>query len=84
MGQVTSKDNKAKSKMKHPLDMPTLRFEHGGSELWSNTLPLDYGGTLHVNEASILVKMQWIKINFKIYIRWEMSQSESTRLEQFL
>ena len=33
------------SKMKHPSDMPTPRFEHGGSDLWSNTLPLDHGGT---------------------------------------
>jgi len=27
MGQVTYKDIEAKSKMKHPSDMPTLRFE---------------------------------------------------------
>jgi len=24
--------------------MPTPGFEHGGSDLWSNTLPLDHGG----------------------------------------
>jgi len=27
--------------MKQPSDMPTLRFEHSGSDLWSNTIPLD-------------------------------------------
>jgi len=32
--------------MKQPSDMPTLRFEHGGSDLWANTLPLDQGGAL--------------------------------------
>ena len=36
MGQVTSKGNEAKSKMKQPSDIPTI--------LWSNTLPLDHGG----------------------------------------
>ena len=46
MGRATSKGNKAKSKMKQPSDMPTPRFEHGGSDLWSNTLLLDQGGTL--------------------------------------
>jgi len=39
MGQATSKGYEAKSK--HPSDMPMPRFEHGGSELWSNMLPLD-------------------------------------------
>ena len=29
MGQATSKGNEAKSKMKHPSDMPTLRIEFG-------------------------------------------------------
>ena len=29
MGRATSKGNEAKSKMKHPSDMPTPRFEHG-------------------------------------------------------
>ena len=33
-----------KSKMKQPSDMPTPRFEHSGSGLQSNTLPLDHGG----------------------------------------
>ena len=27
MSRATSKDNEAKSKMKHPSDMPTPRFE---------------------------------------------------------
>jgi len=31
--------------MKHPSDMSMPRFEHGGSDLWPNTLPLDHGGT---------------------------------------
>ena len=31
------KGNEAKSKTKQPSDMPTPRFEHGGSDLWSNT-----------------------------------------------
>jgi len=39
MGRATSKGNEAKSKMKQPLDKLTPRFEN----LWSNTLPLDYG-----------------------------------------
>jgi len=30
--------------MKQPSDMPTPRFEHGGGDLWSNTLLLDHGG----------------------------------------
>jgi len=40
MGQATSKGTEAKSKMKHP------RFEHGGCDLWSNTLLLDHRGAL--------------------------------------
>ena len=44
MGRATSKGNEAKSKMKRPSDMPTPRFAHGGSDLWSNTLPLNHGG----------------------------------------
>ena len=44
MGRVTSKDNEAKSEMKQPSDMPMPRFEHGGSDLWSNTLLLDHEG----------------------------------------
>jgi len=39
MGGATAKCNEAKSKMKHPSDMPTQRFKLGGSDLWSNTLP---------------------------------------------
>jgi len=30
--------------MKHPSDMPMLRFKHGGSDMLSNTLLLDHGG----------------------------------------
>ena len=44
MGRTTSKGNEAKSKMKPPSDMLTPRLEHGGSNLWSNTLLLDHGG----------------------------------------
>ena len=40
MGRASSKVNEAKSKMKHPSDMPTPRFELGGSDLWSNALPV--------------------------------------------
>jgi len=36
--------NEVKSKMKQPSDMPTPRFKHGGSDLWSNTPLLDHGG----------------------------------------
>ena len=32
--------NEAKSKMKHPSDMPTPRFELGDSDMWSNALPI--------------------------------------------
>ena len=48
MGRATSKDNEVKTKMKQPSDMPTPRFEHGGSDLWSNTLLLDHGGILYL------------------------------------
>ena len=44
MSRATSKGNEVKSKMNQPSDIPTPRFEHGGSDLWSNTLPLDHGG----------------------------------------
>ena len=33
IGRATSKSNEAKSKMKYPTDMPTLRFGLGGSDL---------------------------------------------------
>jgi len=39
---VTYKGNEVKPKMKHPLlalDMPTPRFELGGSDMWLNALP---------------------------------------------
>ena len=42
MGRTISEVNEAK--MKQPSVMPTPRFEHSGSDLWSNTLPLDHGG----------------------------------------
>jgi len=38
MGRVASKGNEAKLKMKQPSNMPTLRFERGGSDLWSNVM----------------------------------------------
>jgi len=42
--------------------MSTPRFEHGGSDLWSNTLSLDHGGTLVVvrvdKKASFVNKFQ--------------------------
>ena len=44
--KVAFKGNEVKSKMKQPSDMPTPRFKHGGSDLWSSTLPLDHWGTL--------------------------------------
>jgi len=52
MGRVTSKGNE----MKQPSDMAMLRFEHGGSDLWSNTLLLDYGGApIIVREVDIII-----------------------------
>jgi len=46
MGRATSKGNEAKSRMKQPSDMRPRRDSNtGGSDLWSNTLPLDQGGT---------------------------------------
>jgi len=48
MGQATSKGNEAKLNMKQPLDMPTPRFELGGSDLWSNTLPLEWSVHLYI------------------------------------
>jgi len=32
------------SKTKQSSDVPTPRFEHGGSDHWFNTLPLEHGG----------------------------------------
>ena len=46
MGRATSKGKEGKSKMKQPSDMPMLRFEHGGSDLWSNMLLLEHGCTM--------------------------------------
>ena len=43
MGRATSKGNEAKSKIKQPSDIPPPNT--GGSDLWSNTLPLDHRGT---------------------------------------
>jgi len=45
MGRATYKGNEGKSKMKQPSDMPMPRFEHGGSDLWSNTPLLDHVGS---------------------------------------
>jgi len=49
---AASKGNEAKSKMKQPSDMLTPKFEHGGSDLWSNTLPLEHGGALNSQEET--------------------------------
>jgi len=46
MDRATFSGNEVKSKMKQPSDMPMLRLEQGGSDLWSNMLLLDKGGTL--------------------------------------
>ena len=43
-GRVTSKDNEAKSRMKQPSVCQRRDLNTGGSDLWSNTLPLDHGG----------------------------------------
>jgi len=43
MGRATSNGNEAKSKMKQSSDVPTPRFEDGGSNLWSNTLRISQG-----------------------------------------
>ena len=40
MGRATSKGNEAKSKMKHPSDSPSQSSNSGGSDLWSNALPV--------------------------------------------
>ena len=45
MGEATCKGNEAKSKMKHHLDMNRSDSNTDGNDLWSNTLPLDQGGT---------------------------------------
>ena len=56
MGRATSKGNEAKSNTKQPLDMPTPRFEHGGCDLWTNTLLLDYGGTpIHRHGSAYII-----------------------------
>jgi len=54
MGQATSKGNEVKSEMKQPSDMPTPRFESGGSDLWSNMLPLDHGGAPPYTDGPVL------------------------------
>ena len=36
--------------MKQPSDMSMPRFEHNGSDLWSNTLPLDRGRALNIKD----------------------------------
>ena len=38
--------------MKLPSDIPMPRFEHGGSDLLSNTPPLDHGGARGNMETS--------------------------------
>jgi len=60
MGRATSKDNEAKSGMKQPSDMPMPSFEHGGSDLWSNTLPLEHGGAgnIYTNKLNNIVEGQ--------------------------
>ena len=53
MGRVTSKDNEAKSKMKHPQICPRWDSNKGGSDLWSNTLLLDNGGILYMSVVKL-------------------------------
>ena len=48
MGQATSKGDEVKSKMKQASDIPTSRFEHGGSDQWSNMLPLENGSEMSI------------------------------------
>ena len=52
MGRATSEGNEAKSKTKKPSDSNT-----GGSDLWSNTLPLDDGGA-PFSSPTIATRMQ--------------------------
>ena len=59
MGLATSKGNEVKSKTKQPSDMPTPRFEHGGSDLWSNTLPLDHGVIRSKKHLSLSKLYKW-------------------------
>ena len=46
LNEPSDKGNEVKSKMKQPSDMPTLRFKHSDSNLWTNMLPLDHGEML--------------------------------------
>jgi len=57
----TSIGNEAQSKMKQPLDMTMSRFEHGGSDLWSNTLPLDLGEILGL-KPKVHSFTQWLTL----------------------
>ena len=50
--------------------MPKPRFEHGGSDLWSNTLPVDYGGAPLPNikgVTAILPKTRWTCGEINLY-----------------
>jgi len=55
MGRATCNGNEANSKMKQPSDMSTPRG--GGSDLCSNTLPLDRTG------APIIIDRMFLLIN---------------------
>ena len=62
MGRATSKDNEAKSKMKN-LEICLHRdSKRGGSDLWSNTLPLDYG-------CAIWFGRSWVNIDSQISLK---------------
>ena len=70
--RVTSKGNEAKSQMKHPSDMPThWDSNSGGSDLWSNTLPVRpqrcpsyFGSDMLVvygpDKSTYVLKLIWI------------------------
>jgi len=65
---MTSEGNELKSKMKQPSDMPMPRFEHGGSDLWSNTLPL--GDPFIMLRIIILYFIRYVQIRISFIFCW--------------
>ena len=66
MGRAIFKGNETKWKTKQPSDMTTPGFEHGWwCDLWSSTLPLDYGGAQ---------MMPWRNETF-VASRWNIPQT---------
>ena len=57
MGQVTSKGNEAKSKMKLPTDMPTPRFELEWEWYVVQHAQLDRGGTPKIGPSDYRFKI---------------------------